>query len=288
MATAPKTQYETVARGYASYDHLPIAKLEKELVTKAIGNCTELSVLDLGGGNGQYARLAFELGAELVDVLDISPAMLAVGIEAESNIGREGKIRWFEADATKALHHLSLIPGGYDIVMCNWLFDHATTDEVSMRRKRYCIFVLQKDQQYSKIIDTVRYPYTIVQELESMWRNASTQLKPGGKLVNVRATGLFDTDHVKSGKYGLTLSGLTSIPGGVRYQVTVHIDPPFEFEGTTLEASASLSNEINHRNGFADLEVLKPEDTEVVRSDEAFWKDFVEEPFCVVLTARKP
>jgi ubiquinone/menaquinone biosynthesis C-methylase UbiE len=133
MATAPKTQYESVATGYASYNHLPVARLETELVTKAIGDCTGLTVLDLGGGNGKYARKAIDLGAELVDVLDISPAMLALGIEIEDKIGREGKIRWFEADATKALHRLPLIPGGYDIVMCNWLFDHATTDEVSKR-----------------------------------------------------------------------------------------------------------------------------------------------------------
>jgi SAM-dependent methyltransferase len=92
MATAPKTQYESVANGYASYDQLPLAKLEAELVERAIGNCTGSTVLDLGGGEGQYARKAIELGAELVDVLDISPAMLALGIEAEKKIGREGKI----------------------------------------------------------------------------------------------------------------------------------------------------------------------------------------------------
>lgn len=134
MATAPKTQYESVADGYASYDSLPLAKLEHELVAKAIGDCTGLTVLDLGGGNGQYARKAIELGAELVDVLDISPSMLELGIEMEAKLGREGKIRWFEADATKALHHLPLIPGGYDIVMCNWLFDHATNAEVGSHR----------------------------------------------------------------------------------------------------------------------------------------------------------
>jgi hypothetical protein len=69
--------------------------------------------------------------------------------------------------------------------------------------------------------------------------------------------------------------------------VTAHIEPPFEFEGTTSEESANLSNEINHRHGLGDLEVLKPEDTEVVRTDEAFWGDFVKEPFCFVLTAKK-
>jgi hypothetical protein len=121
-----------------------------------------------------------------------------------------------------------------------------------------------------------------------MWRNASTQLKPGGKLINIRVVGSLDSARVKSGKYGITLSDLTSIPGGVRYQVTPHTEPPFSFEATTLEASANLSNEINRRHGFGDLEILKPEDTEVVRSDGAFWEYFVSEPFCVVLKAKKP
>ena len=131
MPTPEEPQYDSIAQSYASYDSLPLAKLEHELVTKAIGDCTGLTVLDLGGGNGQYARKAIELGAELVDVVDISSAMLEVGIEIEQKLGREGKIRWFEADAAKAMHHLPLMPDGYDVVMCNWLFDHAETDEVS-------------------------------------------------------------------------------------------------------------------------------------------------------------
>lgn len=131
MTTAEKPQYDSIAQSYASYESLPLAKLEHELVTKAIGDCTGLTVLDLGGGNGQYARKAIELGAELVDVVDISPAMLEVGIEIEQKLGREGKIRWFEADAAKAMHNLPLMPDGYDIVMCNWLFDHAESDKVS-------------------------------------------------------------------------------------------------------------------------------------------------------------
>ena len=131
MTTPEQPQYDSIAKSYASYDSLPLAKLELELVTKAIGDCTGLTVLDLGGGNGQYARKAIELGAEFVDVVDISSAMLEVGIEIEKKLGREGKIRWFEANAAKAMHHLPLMPDGYDIVMCNWLFDHAETDEVS-------------------------------------------------------------------------------------------------------------------------------------------------------------
>ena len=131
MDTSQSSQYDPIATRYADYASLPLAKLEQELVAKAIGNCTGLTLLDLGGGDGQYARKAIDLGAELVDVLDVSPGMLEAGIELEAKAGREGKIRWFEADATKALHHLPLMPEGYDIVMCNWVFDHAANHEVS-------------------------------------------------------------------------------------------------------------------------------------------------------------
>lgn len=132
MATAPKTQYvESVAEGYAAaYNSLPLAVLEREMLSKAIGDCAGMTVLDLGGGNGQYARKAVELGAAQVDVIDISPAMLELGQQIETSSGRDSKIRWFEGDATKTLQHLPLLPESYDVVMCNWVFDHASNEEV--------------------------------------------------------------------------------------------------------------------------------------------------------------
>lgn len=131
MATASKTQYDSVAEAYAAWGHLPIAKLEQQLIAKAIGDCTGLTVLDLGGGNGQYARKAVEQGAKSVDVIDISPAMLQLGKQIEASSGGESKIRWFEGDVSKSLHDLPLLPKGYDVVMCNWVFDHATNEQVS-------------------------------------------------------------------------------------------------------------------------------------------------------------
>lgn len=120
-----------------------------------------------------------------------------------------------------------------------------------------------------------------------MWRNTSAQCKPGGKLVNVRATGPYDVEYARTGKYGISLSDVTTIPGGVRYQVHCHLDPPIDFEGTSLETSSSLSNEINHRYGFGDLEVFKFEETDIVKGNQAFWEDFVKAPYLAVLTARK-
>jgi ubiquinone/menaquinone biosynthesis C-methylase UbiE len=136
MARLPASQYDSIADGYDSTDH-PAAKLQHEMVSKAIGDCTRLSVLDLGGGTGIYARRAITQGAELVDVVDNSAEMLEKGriIEAttsrtNTNGGINGRIRWFEGDVGETLHNLPLLPEGYDVVMCNWVFNHANTNEV--------------------------------------------------------------------------------------------------------------------------------------------------------------
>lgn len=121
-----------------------------------------------------------------------------------------------------------------------------------------------------------------------MWRNTATQLKPGGKLVNIRATGHLDEEYAVSGKYGISVSDLTPFPGGMQYQVHYHIDPPFQFGSHLLDKHADLSSDINYRNGLGDLERLKAEDTEVVKEDERFWADFLKAPCMGVFEARKP
>jgi hypothetical protein len=129
---------------------------------------------------------------------------------------------------------------------------------------------------------------TRLKDLETMWRNAATQLKPGGKLLNTRVIGHLDADYARSGKYGVSISDLTPCPGGMQYEVHCHIDPPFQFGGHLMDKHADLSNDINHRNGLGDLEFMKLEETEVVRANEAYWADFVKTPYMGVLIARKP
>lgn len=98
-------------------------QLERELLYKPIGNCSGLTVLDLGGGDGVYARRAVEQGAKVVDLVDISKAM------PEVQPGRADEIKRHIGDATRALRHVPL-ESEDDMVMCNWVLDHATTEEV--------------------------------------------------------------------------------------------------------------------------------------------------------------
>lgn len=51
-----KSQHNTIAAQYGTYDDLPTSRLEAEIVRIALGDCTGLKILDLGGGTGIYAR----------------------------------------------------------------------------------------------------------------------------------------------------------------------------------------------------------------------------------------
>jgi hypothetical protein len=121
-----------------------------------------------------------------------------------------------------------------------------------------------------------------------MWRNTSTQLKPGGKLVNTRVTGHLDEGYAAAGKYGISISDLEPLPGGMQYQVHCHIDPPFHFRAHMLDTHVDPSSDINHRNGLGDLEYLEAGETQIVKEDEVFWADYIKAPYMGVLTARKP
>lgn len=97
--------------------------------------------------------------------------MLNIGKGMKSPREHRGHIQWLEGDCSKLMEHLPLQgPGSYDIVMANWLFDHAAS----------------------------------IPELEGMWRNIAFYLKPGGHFVGARC-GDIQAPSVMGGKYGIQL-----------------------------------------------------------------------------------
>jgi hypothetical protein len=62
-ASGNKDQYDEMAAEYKGYTELPMYRLEAELIRRALGDCTGLAVLDLGGGSGTHARQAIKAGA---------------------------------------------------------------------------------------------------------------------------------------------------------------------------------------------------------------------------------
>jgi len=247
-----KKDYDNSALVYDHYSLLPSGRLESQLVKTALGDCTDLSILDLGGGTGLHARTAVELGAKSVDVIDISPAMLKSGQDIETSLGRTHFIRFFEADVARSLSHLPLREGGYDVVMANWIFSFADTMEL----------------------------------LERMFSNIVVNLKPGGRFVGVRDANPWSPAFEKH-KYGASCTSVTKIPGGVKYYCILHCNPPIEFEGSSLEEIFSGSTKIYERFGLTNVQIVPYEGAEVVQKDPEFWKLFLTRPSLAVVTAFK-
>ncbi|KAH7311343.1 S-adenosyl-L-methionine-dependent methyltransferase [Stachybotrys elegans] len=248
-AVTAREEYEHASKTYDTITEISGGVLEGQLISIALGNVEGQSVLDLGGGTGIHARRAIDAGAKIVDIIDISPEMMKIANDAEAALGREGRLRCFEADVSKPLDHLEL--GQYDVVMANWVFDHAGTIEI----------------------------------LEGMWKNIAAYLKPGGKFVGVRVADLL-SPTVQTNQYGVSFDNYREIPGGYNYTVTVHSDPIFAFEAASLRISYGGSFELHEKYGL-DAHLVPYESTEVYKKDPKFWEPFMKSPYLAVVLGTK-
>lgn len=257
-ASGRKEQYDEMAVEYNAYEDLPVARLEAELIKTALGDCTGITVLDIGGGSGTYARQAIKAGAKQVDVVDISDSMMQIGRDIEASSSQKSRIRWFKGDGSKSLVNqgVAILPSGqYDLTMANWIFDHAHT----------------------------------VDDLKGMWENIVMSLKPGGKFIGVRAIapGIYAEHNVKTGKYGCLRSDITTIPGGFQCKATLLTDPPFSVGCTLMEDSYNMVDDIPRQFGMTDFAKVLDAESETVKKDLDFWKEHLDEPCFAVITATK-
>ncbi|KAF3765666.1 S-adenosyl-L-methionine-dependent methyltransferase [Cryphonectria parasitica EP155] len=259
--TAPKTaeKYNSQASAYEAYIfHTPVGRLETELYLTALGDATGLTVLDLGGGTGLRARQAVERGAARVDVVDISSGMMRIGKDHAERSGLGDRIRWFEADVSQPLgasqEDLKQWEGRYDIVLANWVFDHASSREM----------------------------------LEGMWQNVAAFLRPGGRFLTVYLYNARIGNEATGDQYGILLKNFEQIPGGLKYWCVLGgNDPPMEFEATSMEVMYSGSTELFDKFELEGVRALKLEDTKTVQSDPQFWEPVVQRPFLKYVTAQK-
>ncbi|KAI9164192.1 putative methyltransferase protein [Paramyrothecium foliicola] len=243
-------EYDKQGGQYSDYaTKLPFARIETELFRSALGDCTGLTVLDLGGGSGLKAREAIDAGAVAVDVVDISTEMMSAGQAVEKSLGRE-VISWYKGDVARDLTHLPL-RSSYDLVIVAWTFDHAH--------------------------DLIEY--------EGMWRNAALYLKAGGRFVGIRVGNPQGVSW--SGLYGTRNSAFEETADGLNYRYALLIDPPLEFEASSLKMSMTGSTEVPERYGLIEFSSVAPEDMSVVKAEPDFWKPFVDDPGFVAFTAKK-
>ena len=160
-------------------------------------------------------------------MVDISHEMMRIGEKYEKSIGR-GRIAWYHADVSNSLDRLSL--GPCDTVIANGVFDHAHD----------------------------------VEELEGMWRNAASCLKPGGQLVANRNNPL--SHAAVEGKYDVTFTDFEEIPGGLSFEYRMMTEPPLIFESIALEACYMGSLGIL-KQFFEDFQNFPWQGTPVVKAD---------------------
>lgn len=246
-----KQDYNKSAKSYNDASHVPSITLESQLIKMALGDASGLIALDLGGGAGLHAREAIELGASRVDIVDLSSEMLKVAQDVEESIGRKDRIRCYEANVAKPMNHLPL-DKEYDIVMANWIFDHASEIEI----------------------------------LEGMWQNISKYLKPGGIFVGVRVADLHGP-AASDEKYGVSMRNPKPVPGGFTYTTIVHADDPWDFQGTSLDISRSGSFELHEKYGLKDIQIMPHEKAEAMQNDPSFWELWRQRPVFAVVRGTK-
>ncbi|KAK8010885.1 hypothetical protein PG990_009850 [Apiospora arundinis] len=250
MDTQLAKEYNDQAKTYDNYlTSVPYGQLETQLFRLGLGDCAGLTVLDLGGGSGVKARDALEAGAASVDVVDISASMMQSGKDTEKSLGRD-RIRWYEADVSKPLDHLPL-RSSYDLVLACWVFDHAHD----------------------------------LAEYEGMWRNCAAYLKPGGRFLGIRAGDPRAPGW--DGRYGFYTKDYKETPEGLHYRYGMKMDPPLEYEASTLNISMSGSHEVPEKYGIVDFEIEPPENAPIVQADPEFWKVFLEQHLYVIFKGKK-
>lgn len=248
-----KQDYNDQANSYGDYTLTPNGTLETQLLDSALGDCTGLAILDLGGGTGIRARQALDHGASFVDVVDISSEMLHIGKDTEMPPNHRERIKWHEADCSKPLDHVQIqAQETYDVVMANWMFDHAAN----------------------------------IAQLEGMWRNIASYLKPGGRFIGVRC-GDPQAHAAAQGKYGIRFKDFEKIPDGLKFRYRVETVPPLEIEASSMETSYSGSTEMHDKFGLCEVEIEPYVNTAVVKKDPEFWGLFLENPHMVVVKAKK-
>ena len=118
-----------------------------------------------------------------------------------------------------------------------------------------------------------------------MWRNAAAYLKPGAKIVANRNDPL--SRSAKEGKYGVRLTDFENVEGGLTYHYRTMTEPALDFQSRALDAYYKDPLGIPGKF-FEGFENVPWEETEVVKEDPEFWKEYLEEPILYIFTARKP
>lgn len=266
------TQYNTFAPDCGKLEQLPGEILAANALRRILRsiNLAGLRVLDLGGGTGTYARMAMhELGAASVVSIDISNEMVKIGEDLETRREGEANITYQVADCSKSLAHLNLPLASFDVVMANWVLCYAET----------------------------------VADLQGMWQNIATCLKPDGQFVGLINLKPSAASMRPPGPYGIESRVVddnhTSSSADDNDVVVQKIHTIAHTRPSTVEFDAFLLPEQAHFDVPADLGMEKVRNEKVEwqdavgieikepDADRNYWQLFFQDPYFSVLRAEK-
>lgn len=249
---------------------LPLLGLFDRLLPRYAPQQHHTRILELACGTAFLLRRArYAIRPHYVVGVDISSDMIkeAQRIEDRVNPGVQAPIDFVVADCTEPIAALEDQRGRFDVVMANFLFNYAKTEE----------------------------------EMARMWRNVATYLRPGG--VFLATTQSFDVlpKSVQANKYGMHVEtikeGSTEICARQMLEFGWDDKTKVRFESFMISdeviwqrtaSKAGLKGLKFHRFQSEDItSKARTPDGYKGRDDAEYWQELLDHPFNYIMTARK-
>jgi SAM-dependent methyltransferase len=247
--TTGAAQYDPIARQYQRTKDSPLRRhIEAWTLDRLLGPVAGLAVLDVGCGDGWYARRLKDAGAVRVLGVDVSSAMVALARAAESDQPRG--IPYIEADAAA----LPAFEGGgaFDLALGAYLLHYAASPD----------------------------------QLRAMAAGLAANLKPDGRLVALVENPDQDpADYHRYGAYGFDKS--VTPPRQEGSPITYSLVSGRELiRFQVWYWSRSRYEDCLAGAGFTDI-AWHPLMLDPAEAHNAYWQDYLANPPVLGLTARR-
>ena len=262
--------YDGIAEYYDAAWTMPgsaiVVKQFDEIIHNRLESIKGGNVLELACGTGYFLRRVRDVAAPMAVVgADISSDMISKAIAIDRAVLPDGAkaIEFVVGDCAEPLKDLAGQEQGFDLVMANFLFNYAKTED----------------------------------EMQRMWNNVANYLIPGGHFVGLTQTLGEIPDHTENtGKYGMKVKLLETNEGCDKQHMTFSTEPKVEFE-TFMIRDQKIWERTAAKAGLEGLKFAAYEAKHIPTDmqDEkgstlleyGYWRDILEEPWNLIMTATK-
>lgn len=269
-STDQRQIYDGIAEQYDAVWTIPasviVVRQFNEIIQDRLESIEGGKVLELACGTGYFLRSVRDVAAPTHIVgADISSDMIskAIAIDRAMLSDQTKAIEFVVGDCAEPLEDLAGQEQTFDLVMANFLFNYAKTEE----------------------------------EMQRMWNNVATYLKVGGHFVGLTQTMDEIPEHTeKTGKYGLKVKLLETQAGCEKQHMTFLTEPKVEFE-TYVIRDQKVWERTAAKAGLQGLkfETYEAKHIPTDMQDEkgstlleyGYWRDLLDKPWNLIMTAIK-